>query len=516
MFAQRSPVLIIQNVLSAILGFVGLFFILRYIGTTDWGFVAFGIGFVGIFSLIGDLGYSTAHTIKISAGEDIATCNATYLTIKVVLGLLFVVLVVAALEFWTLVLHRGFQSPIEYWIILALIPYFFFQNLTAFPNAYFRATLKSVRTSIPPLVEAIFRNSVFIFLALIVKYSGSGGYMDALYLSSTYSVSYSIYFVVGLVLGRPWKISRPTRTMFRAYTVIALPLMLVTSVGTISGNIDKVVIQLFWHADATGAFYTSQTIAAIITTLSGSMSTFFVPLLIKYQKFHGKSVHNQSIHEFERLISLYTLPLVIPLSVLSLYVMNIFTAGYIGFSLMLSLLSWRAYFSAINTPYSSSIVSRSKTMTIAKIDTSLVFLNIFLILILVPPKIFNISFFSLGAYGAAYAMLVVGIISAVMYRVVVIKMEGIKANYSIFRQVLPAGVQAGFLFWIQTIIVPKDILVLIPVTLASIIIYFIVAILMKETTLDEIRRVIYNFSPFAVKKRFEEEDTDTDEKIMGS
>ncbi|EQB72237.1 MAG: hypothetical protein AMDU1_APLC00011G0029 [Thermoplasmatales archaeon A-plasma] len=63
---------------------------------------------------------------------------------------------------------------------------------------------------------------------------------------------------------------------------------------------------------------------------------------------------------------------------------------------------------------------------------------------------------------------------------------------------------------------PKDILVLIPITLASIIIYFIVAILMRETTLDEIRRIIYNSSPFAVKKRFEEEDTDTDEKIMGS
>ena len=155
-------------------------------------------------------------------------------------------------------------------------------------------------------------------------------------------------------------------------------------------------------------------------------------------------------------------------------------------------------------------------MTIAKIDTSLVFLNIFLILILVPPKIFNISFFSLGAYGAAYAMLVGGIISAIAYRVVVMKMEGIKVNYAIFRQVLPAGIQAGFLFWIQTIIVPKDILVLIPVTLASMVIYFVVAILMKETTMDEIRRIILNFSPLAVKKRFEEEDTDTDERMMNS
>ena len=61
MFARRSPVLMIQNVIGAVLGLVGLFFITRFVGTTDWGFVSFGIGFVGILSLFGDLGYSTAH-----------------------------------------------------------------------------------------------------------------------------------------------------------------------------------------------------------------------------------------------------------------------------------------------------------------------------------------------------------------------------------------------------------------------------------------------------------------------
>lgn len=517
MFAQRSPVVVIQNVLSAILGFVGLFFILRYIGTLDWGFVAFGIGFVGIFSLVSDLGYSTAHTIRISQGDDIAACNGTYLTIKLILGSIFVVLVIGALQFWVDILHRGFQSPVEYWIILALIPYFFFQSMTGFTNAYFRATLKSVRTSIPPLVEAVFRNSVFIFLALVLEFSHAGhGYYYALYLASTYSVSYTIYFILGLVLGRPWKIAKPSRKLFRSYTLIALPLMLVTSVGTISGNIDKVVIQLFWHADATGAFYTSQTIAAIITTLSGSMSTFFLPLLIKYQKYKGKVAHNQSIHEFERLISLYTLPLVIPLSLLALYVMNIFTAGYVGFSLMLSLLSWRAYFSSINTPYTSSIVSRSRTGTIAKIDTSLVVLNIILILILVPPKIFGFSGFSLGSYGAAYAMLAGGIISALVYRYVVIKMEHIRPNFGILRQIIPAAVQAFFILLVTRIVEPRALVLLAMVTVVSILLYFAVAILLKETSWDDLKRIIINFSPWAIKKRFMDEDMENDENLINS
>jgi len=516
-FAQRSPIIIIQNVASALMGFVGLFFILRYIGTLDWGFVAFGIGFVGIFSLIGDLGYSTAHTIKVSHGEDIAACNATFLTIKASLSLLFAVLVVGALEFWVHVLHRGFQSPVEYWIILSLIPYFIFQNMVGFTTSYFRATLKSVRTAIPPLIEAVFRNSVFIGIAVIIRFhSGISGYYDALYLSTTYSISYSLYFAFSLALGRPWQISKPSRKLFLEYTAIALPLMLVTSVGTISGNIDKVVIQLFWHADATGAFYTSQTIAAIVTTLSGSMSTFFVPLLIKYQKLEGKEAHNRSIHEFERLISLYTLPVVIPMSMLALFIMNIFTAAYISYSLMLSLLSWRAYFSAINTPYSSSIVSRSRTGTVAIIDTSLVLLNIALILILVPPSIFGFSRLSLGAFGAAYAMLAGGIISATVYRIVVIRMEGITPNFAIFRQVIPAAAQAAFIIAVTKMIEPKDILVLAPLVLASMLLYFAVAMIIRETSWGELKNIIANFSPIAIRKRFSEENSENDEKITGS
>lgn len=517
MFAQKSPIIIIQNIASAVMGFIGLFFVLRYIGTLDWGFVAFGIGFVGIFSLIGDLGYSTAHTIKISHGEDIAACNATYLTIKSVLALLFAVLVVGALEFWVLVLHRGFQSPVEYWIILSLIPYFIFQNMVGFTSAYFRATLKSVRTAVPPLIEAILRNSIFIGLALIIRFhAGISGYYDALYLSATYSVTYSVYFIVSFVLGRPWKFSKPSRRLFKEYTAIALPLMLVTSVGTISGNIDKVIIQLFWHAEATGAFFTSQTIAAIITTLSSSMSTFFVPLLIKYQKIEGKEAHNRSIHEFERLISLYTLPVVIPMSMLALFIMNIFTAGYIAFSLMLSLLSWRAYFSAINTPYSSSIVSRSRTGTIAIIDTSLVLLNIVLILILVPPSIFGFSRFSLGAFGAAYAMLAGGIISGVLYRLTVIRMERISPNFAILKQVIPSAGQAAFIFAITRMITPKDILVLAPLVVASMIVYFVIAIAIRETSWNELRSIISNFNPLTIRKRFSEENLENDEKIMGS
>lgn len=518
MFAQRSPIIIIQNVISAIFGYVGLFFILRYIGTADWGFVAFGIGFVGVLSLVSDLGYSTAHTIKISEGEDLGVCNGTYLAVKLGLGAIFIALVVGSLLFWTDVLHKGFQSPVEYWIVLALIPYFFFQNFLAFTNTYFRATLKSMRASIPPLIEAILRNSIFIFLALIIAFSGSGGtgYMPALYLSLTYSFTYTVYFFSSLALGRPWKISKPTRKMFRAYTLLALPLVLVSSVGTINGNIDKVVIQLFWHADATSAFFSSQQISAVITTMAGSLSMFFLPLLIRRGKHLGKGQHNRSIHEFENMISLYVLPLVVILVVLAPFVMNIFTQGYIIYSAMLSLLAFRAYLAAINTPYTSAITSRSKTGTIAKIDTAMVMLNIGLILLLVPPSIFGFKFFSLGWVGAPVAMVAATFVSAIIYRIVVTRLESVKYNLYLLRHAIPALVQTAVILIAMHFVTPKDILILGPLVILSLMVYFGVAILMKETSFGLLFEILKNFDPRKLNKRYREEGLESEADLVES
>ncbi len=508
MFAQRSPIIIIQNVISAIFGMMGMYFIIKFIGTTDWGFLAFGLGFVGIFSIVGDLGFSTAHTIMISGGEDIGECNATYLSVKLVMGAAFSGMVFLALFVWIYILHRGFQSDIEYWVVIALIPYFFFKNLTVFSSAYYVATLKSVRNAIPPLIEAVFRNSVFVGMALLIGMNpGYHGYVDAMYLAMVYSFSYGLYFLVSIWLGRPWKIGKASMKMAKKYSVIAFPLIFALSVGSISGNIDKVMIQFYWHAVPTGAFYSAQQIAAIITTLSASMSVFFVPLLIRYERTSGKLKHNESILEFERLISLYTLPLVVPLSILSPFVMNFFTVSYIPYGFMLSLLAWRAYFTEINTPSNSSIISRKKTKLIAVVDTLLIILNIFLIFLLVPPLFFGNSSLSQGPFGAAYAMLFSGIASFVIYRIIVIKLENIKPNYLLLRQAIPALIQAVSLWGMEMIVSPKDVLILIPMGIVSIGVYFLSSIAVRETTRGELVKIVKNFVPGKIRTRFRDENS---------
>lgn len=507
LFARRSPVLLIQNVVGAVLGLVGLFFITRFVGTTDWGFVSFGIGFVGILSLFGDLGYSTAHNIKLSQGKDIETCNGTFLTIKLVLGFLFIAIVIGSLFIWTHVLHKGFQSPIEFWIILSLIPYFFFSNFIGFTKTFFIANLKSTRIAIPPVVEALLRNSVFIVLGLTIRYSilSNAGYFPAVLVSSAYSVSYAIYFLTSFILGRPWKIARPTREMMKAYTALALPLALVSVVGTVNGNIDKVIIEFYWHATATGAFFSSQNIALVVSSMSASMSIFFLPMLVRVSREHQKKEHEQTIKEFERLISLFILPLVVDMAILAQYVMNIFNQAYIAYSAILAVLSVRAYFSAINTPYSSAIMSRQRTGRIALIDFLSVIGNIALIILLVPPSIFGITFFSLGPVGAAVATTIITILDTVFYRYSVSKLEKTGYNFRVMRHIIPAFIQAAFIMLAIHFIIPKDIVILAPLGIAAIVLYFLVAIAIKETSFKDLMTLIRSFSPRAIFRQFKDE-----------
>ncbi|WP_393972038.1 oligosaccharide flippase family protein [Oxyplasma meridianum] len=507
MLSRRSPVILVQNIIGAILGIVGLFFITRFVGTTDWGFVSFGIGFVGILSLFGDLGYSTAHNIKLSQGEEIETCNGTYLTIKLILSFLFIVIVTGSLLIWTHVLHRGFQSPVEYWIILVLIPYFFFSNFIGFTKTFYVANLKSTRIAIPPVIEALLRNSVFIALGLAIRYSilSNAGYFPAILVAAAYSVSYAVYFLTSFILGRPWKIARPTRKMLKAYTALALPLSLVSVVGTVNGNIDKVIIEFYWHATATGAFFSSQNIALVIASISASMSIFFLPMLVRISKEHQREEHEQTIKEFERLISLFILPLVVDLAVLAEYFMNIFSQAYIAYSAILTVLSVRTYFSAINSPYSSAIMSRQRTGRIAIIDFLSVIGNIALILILVPPAIFGITFFSLGAVGAAVATTSITILDTFLYRISLSKLDKTGYNFHIARHIIPAAVQTAFIMLVVHFVSPKNILILAPLSIAAIAIYFLIAIAMRETSFSDIASLIRSFMPKAIMKQFREE-----------
>jgi len=500
LFTTKTPVLVVQNVLNSIFGLVGVYFITRYYPVA-WGVLSFGIGFVGVMSFLTDLGYSTAYVRYMATGEDEGVANSNFLFIKLLLGFLFAFVTYASLLIWTDVLHRGFEQSVEYWVVLGLIPYYFFMSLGSFPQSYHRSHMQSARFAIPLIADAIIRNSLFIIIGVIaiLRPGMLSEITAAIFVSLAYDFSYFAYFAVSYYLGRPWRFSKISLATIKKYTKIALPLSLATVIGTVNGNLDKVIIQFFWGDFATGGFYLAQKIALILSSLGTAITAFFLPILSKLHSEEDVKNLNKQTNEFERLVVIFILPFVVVTFFLSYYIIRIFSAIYTPYSEILAVLSLNAIFVVLMVPSSSALIAKGKAKSVGLLTVASLVMNIILNLILIPSEIFGFSGLSLGPLGGGVSSLVASFFLYVSLRVSLYRTSGIKFSPNTFYPLLPAAVEALFIYFFIMFISPQRIFILLPLIFVSVAVFIGALLLTKQMEWKEFRAFSTNLlNPFHV------------------
>ncbi len=478
-------------------------------GLQEWGFLSFSLAFIGIVSIFSDLGYGTAHLRSLSSNDgNEGIYNKAFLIIKLVQTFITISLILIALFLWVDILHHGFQSILELYTIFLLLPYFFFSQMRIFPYIYFNSRMQTGKMVLPQIIEAVIRNSALIFIGImyLFKIPGYNLVSATLLFAVIYSISYALFFVSLYLLGRPWNIQKIDKNTFKktfkSYTKIAYPLALVTVLGTVSGNIDKVLIQFFWAATATGAFASLQKITSPIITFSTAISALFIPLLMRQA---SKDEVNHDISKYERIISLFILPFVIIFIALRVYIANFWSSYLIPYSEILIFLAMADYLIVINTPYSSGLVARGLTRNIGKITVISICINIFFDLLLIPSNIFGIRVFSLGVVGAAISTFIAFAVETALYRIDIIRTHGSSINYRIFIQIIPAAIQFIYLYGITSYIKIYDIVSFVPVAVSSVVLFFIIAILIKEITFRQLIEFIYSINPFKIREDIKNE-----------
>jgi O-antigen/teichoic acid export membrane protein len=489
-----------QSVLNGAIGLVGLFFITRYF-PVSWDIISFGIGFVGIFTFISDLGYSQAYIRGISSGESEAEANSTYLFVKFVLGGIFIAITISSLFIITDVLHIGFEYPIEYWVILGLIPYYFFSGFVTFFQSFYRAKYSTARYAIPTIAEALARNSIFILIGAIGAFHlvSLTDIFAAVLISITYDATYSVFIFLYYLYGRPWKLTKFSLSTFKSYTKIALPMSIVMAVAVINGNVDKVIIQFFWHGNATGGFYLDQRIATVLSSFATSLTIFFLPILSSLHKNGTAHKVNNTVNEFEKMVLIIVLPFAVTASLLSYYIVNIFNATYLPYAIILAPLSISAVFGALVVPSSSALIAKARASSVAKLTSTAVILNIALNLVLIPPSIFGISYLSLGALGGGVSSLVANIFLYAGYRVSLYRTSKTSLDRTVVLPVLPAMVQSIFLLAVIYVYPPLRIYVLVPVSVTGVLIFMGVTVLTKQLKYRDLMVFVRNLlNPFHI------------------
>lgn len=491
MFSKRSPIILLQTIVSSILGYASLFFINRFIGPVYWGYLSYSIAFAGIFSIFLDFGINTTNLKFISSDKDdeekVKEDMSTFAFIKIIMVILFSFAVISSLLIWVYILHRGFENPIEFWASIAIIPYYVFNSLLMVFNSYNQAYLKNNRIAIPQLIESVLRNGSLIMIGVfyIFHIIKPIGLLVVILFSLIYDISYLIYFLILYFIGRPWGLRRPKRASISRFIKFSAPLALSTTVGIINLNLDKILVQFFYGIIAVGALSTDQKIVGIIGSISASASLFVLPLLSSFGK-KSRFAFNEDVIEYERVLSFISLPFVISFIFLSPYILNLFNSIYKPYFLSFSTLAVGNYLYVIGITYQSAIISKEGQGKLARISIISIIANIVLNILIIPERIGNIKLLGLGVTGACISFTLGMLLLYLLMREAYVKLNGHGTFPRIWKHFIMAIPMMIFLYFYSTMVVPYEFILLSLGIFSGFLIYFLFAFLSKEITKEQI------------------------------
>jgi len=479
MIARKSALIVTTHVINALLGYVALFFITRYMGPEDYGIVAFALGFVTLFSIFGNMGYDQAHIKKVSEGKDLGTCIGTFITIKTGLIGLMSIITISSIFLWRIVLGRGFESGTHEIAIYIMIIYWAIKIFAQSFISTFNARKETAKAQIPHFLWSLFRVASTIYVAI----SGYGSIALAL----TYVAGETFHLLSSIYLFRGYQIKKPSRDYFKSYSKFAFPLIIVVTSSIIMTNIDKVLIQLFWSASDVGYYFASYNLSQFIDMFTLAIGVLLFPT---YSAFHAKN-NLEGIRKLtlrsERYLSMIVFPMVFGIIILAEPVTFILLSGWMPVVPILQILPFYALLDALGRPYYSQLLGMGKPKLARNRVLIMVFCNVLLNIILIPKdiRIIGLNLAGLGAKGAAIATVISYFVGLIYIRTTALKLTKTKGNPKILKHAIAAGLMSIFLYYINNIFHISRWFYLLFIAIIGIGIYFSLLYLFKEFTKDD-------------------------------
>lgn len=426
MIARKSFLVVTTQFTLRLLGWIGLVVLAKQWGNfapEAMGVIGFAMSFLALFSIIGNLGFTNAHTKRVSEGIDIGKCLGTFISIKLFLTSVMVMIMLLSLYIWKTFLGGGFTDATTESIVYVFILYYIFYELRSIPNATFQGTKEFAKRQIATVFEGLVKAPLTILVAVagvsVVGYSISPAFSWPIFLkplqefislhptgsyAMTYVFSIAAVFLVGLFFIRKYPVSKPTISLIKSYSIFALPFALTSVIGIIAVNVDKITIGYFWSATEVGYYFTIQQILQFLVMIYSSLSFVLFPTFSAYHSTNSMDKLRNVLYVSERHISMVMMPPVFFILVFSLPIIRIMlSSAFFPAASVLIVLSFYHLLFGLNIPFQSLITGINKPGLLAKNTIIISILNIILNLLFVPENgalsIVGIT----GALGAAVA-----------------------------------------------------------------------------------------------------------------
>jgi len=309
MIARKSLLIVSSQLFARLIGVIGLLLLAKLWGDVSveaLGIIGFAMSFLALFNILADFGFSSAHIKRVSEGKDLGTCIGTYATIKILLTGLMVVASFSAIFLLKNVFDMPFHDATTESVIFVFIVYYIFLNIQKIATVTFEGRREIAKQQITTMFESIVKVPLMIFVALAgvtgiviageeigippaislphflqpIQQSLADHAIGSLAMAFVFGMMATVF--VGMWFLRKYPLKKPNWELCKSYFSFALPIALLSVIGVISVNIDKLMIGYFWTStEVDSAFLPAAPvlIALAIYTFISAIRTPFVSLI---------------------------------------------------------------------------------------------------------------------------------------------------------------------------------------------------------------------------------------------
>ncbi|MGA1820246.1 MAG: oligosaccharide flippase family protein [Thermoplasmatota archaeon] len=498
--SRKTLLILINFVIMGLIGIISWKVISTNISQENVGIVRFALGFLGTFSFITNLGFGASHVKRISEGKDIGLCIGTFLTIQIFLVFVFVGVVVGSIFAWKNIIGMGFQTPHHENVIYLMMGFFVANNLATVGFQTFVGKVEIAKNQITVLSAS--------FLQLISTIMIAVFFDDPYWLAVTFLVGAIANFVIAFILLSRYPIKKPTKAMIKSYFIFALPIFIISALGTLPPNIDSVLIQLFWDAKSVAIYRGGQIYSQYLIQISAGLGMILFPIFSKL-KTGGKDQHiKEIIYKSERLMAMVVAPLASIIFALSIPIVTLLgSSDYRASYLVLQPMVVWAYMKAMISPYWNLIMGVGKPKVLAIVSIVSVLSIVLLDLIFIPTdiKFLNLKLLGLGAAGAAYATLLSAGITFLLIRSIAFYYQRTFLNIRIFHPIGIAIIAGISVYGLNHLLPATNFFLLMIYPILGLSVFFILMLATKGFT-EEDKALFRNvLNPFHMIRYIREE-----------
>ncbi|HOW29916.1 MAG TPA: oligosaccharide flippase family protein [archaeon] len=466
--------LTISKIIVYLLSIITITLIPRYLGVEGYGQLNFIISFVGIFSILGDLGLQTLTVRDISKNPDKASeyFNNLFL-FRILISIMFVFMVFIFAIFLP-------SPPTLEQIIIYTIGIGFFVlgsfNL-AFLNGFQEIKYQATSDVIQKTAYAF-----GVILVVIFNYK-LFGIIVASAISSVFLFVFSFFAIKRFIKIKKLKLNKK---YIKEKIIFASPFILTSIFWMIYFNIDRIFITYFKGNYATGLYSISYTFIGFLLGIIGIFNTVFFPVLsnVSSNKQKLKSI----VDKYLLLMYIFCIPVTVGGIYLAPKIISlVFGSQYLGGTLAFQLIMFFFLLNSIGIINYHLLITNNLEKYSLKILGLSAAINILLNFIFVP---------WFGIIGAAITTIISEIIIFLLsYKK--IKSDIIKINYlsSIIKPIVASGIMLFGLI-LFNVLYPTGILhnnfdVLISIIIGGVV-YIAILFTTRVITLNQIKELLKN------------------------